>query len=243
MKILIVDDEQLARERLVDLLGEIGREYSPLEAGNGLDALKIAEQENPEIVLMDIRMPGMDGLESALHMSGLEPAPAVIFTTAYEEHAIAAFDANAVDYLLKPVRSDRLAKALEKAETISRARINQIKQQHGDSRRTHLSASTHGKIELIPVKDISCFKADQKYVTVFWQGREILIDDPLKSLEDEFGDQFIRIHRNALAAVEYITGLEKTSDGSYLIKLRGLEEGLAVSRRHLTRIKKILKSL
>lgn len=243
MKILIVDDEQLARERIVDLLSELGIEYSPLEAGNGMDALKMAEQEKPEIVLMDIRMPGMDGLESALHMSRLEPAPAVVFTTAYEEHAIAAFDANAVDYLLKPVRSDRLRKALEKANTISRARINQVKQQQGDNRRTHLSATTHGKIELIPVREISCFKADQKYVTVYWQGKETLIDDPLKSLEDEFGDQFIRVHRNALVAVQYITGLEKTSDGGYLIKIQGLTEGLAVSRRHLTQIKKTLKSL
>ena len=243
MKILIVDDEPLARERLVDLLGELERDYSSLEAGNGLDALKTAEQENPEIVLMDIRMPGMDGLESALHMSGLEPAPAVIFTTAYEEHAIAAFDANAVDYLLKPVRSDRLAKALEKAATVSRARINQIKQQQGDNRRSHLSATTHGRIELIPVKDIICFKADQKYVTVYWQGKETLVDDPLKSLEDEFGDQFIRIHRNALVAIEYISGLEKTADGNYIIKLNGLEEGLAVSRRHLSKIKKTLKNL
>ncbi len=176
-------------------------------------------------------------------MSKLEPPPAVVFTTAYEEHAIAAFDANAVDYLLKPVRSDRLAKALEKADTISKARINQVKQQQDDPRRTHLSASTHGKIELIPVKDVCCFKADQKYVTVFWQGRETLIDDPLKSLEKEFGELFIRVHRNALAAIQYITGLEKTSDGSYLLKLQGLEEGLGVSRRHIAGIKKRIKSL
>jgi two-component system response regulator AlgR len=243
MKILIVDDEHLARERIVDLLNELGTDYSCYEAVNGMEALKIAEQEKPEIVLMDIRMPGMDGLESALHMSKLEPAPAVVFTTAYEEHAIAAFDANAVDYLLKPVRSDRLAKALDKADTISRARINQIKQQQGDPRRTHLSASTHGKIELIPVKDVSCFKADQKYVTVYWQGKETLIDDPLKSLEDEFGNLFIRVHRNALVATGYITGLEKTSDGNYLIKLQGLEEGLGVSRRHISKIKKTLKNL
>jgi len=244
MKILIVDDEQLARQRIADMLADIYSSYTQLEAGNGLDALHTAETEKPEIVLMDIRMPTMDGLEAAFHMTAIEPAPAVVFITAYDEHAVKAFEANAIDYLLKPVRTDRLKQALEKAEMISRSRLGRLQQmQQTRSIRTHLSATSQGRIQLIPVTEIRCFRADQKYVTVYWSGKETLIDDPLKDLENEFADSFLRVHRNALVSLAHIVSLEKNHEGNYLVTLKGLQEKLVASRRHVADIKQKLKNL
>jgi len=244
MKILIVDDELLARQRIADMLADISSKYIVLEAGNGLDALKLAEQEKPDTVLMDIRMPIMDGIESAFHMATLTPPPAVIFTTAYDEHAVRAFEANAIDYLLKPVRAERLRQSLEKAELINRSLINRyMAARETKSARTHLSAISQGKILLIPVQEIQCFKADQKYVTVHWASRQTLIDDPLKELEGEFPETFLRIHRNALVSLTHITALEKAGDGTYQVVVRGLDEKLAVSRRHIAAIKQKLKSM
>jgi len=244
MKILIVDDELPARQRIADLLADIDSGFTLLEAGNGLEAIDMVEREHPDTVLMDIRMPVMDGLESALHMSTLEPTPAVIFITAFDEHAIKAFDANAIDYLLKPVRLERLKQALGKAELIKRPVINQVLAgQSEKARRTHLSAISQGKILLIPVNEIQCFKADNKYVSVFRDGHEILIDDPLKNLEEEFADLFLRIHRNALVSLAHVTALEKNADGSYELAVRGLPEKLQVSRRHVAEIRQRLKTL
>jgi two-component system response regulator AlgR len=244
MKILIVDDEQLARQRIADLLADIGGDHILLQADNGMDALKLAEQEKPHTVLMDIRMPKMDGLESAFHMAALMPPPAVIFTTAYDEHAVRAFEANAIDYLLKPVRSERLKQALGKAEFVSRSLINRFQAARGTKPvRTHLSATSQGKILLIPVQEIQCLKADQKYVTVYWNNRQNLIDDPLKELEEEFSDSFLRIHRNALVSLAHVTALEKAGDGSYQISVRGLQDKLAVSRRHVAKIRLKIKNM
>jgi len=244
MKILIVDDEQLARQRLMAMLTDMNKTYTVIEADNGVDALHHAQTEKPEIVMLDIRMPRMDGLESAFHMAALSPAPAVIFITAYDEHAIKAFEANAIDYLLKPVRADRLQQALDKAELVSRSRLVQLQQmQQIRPERTHLSASSQGKIQLIPVAEIQCLRADQKYVTVYWNGRETLIDDPLKELEEEFAGRFLRIHRNALVSLTHIVGLEKNSEGNYLLGVKGLAEKLVVSRRHVADIKQKLKTL
>lgn len=244
MKILVVDDEPPARQRIADLLADICSNPVILEAENGLEAIKLAEQEKPDTVLMDIRMPVMDGLESAFHMATLAPAPAVIFITAYDEHAIRAFEANAVDYLLKPVRSERLKQALDKAEIINRSMTDRFQTLHGmNSRRTHLSAVSQGKVLLIPVTEIQCFKADSKYVSVFWGGRETLIDDPLKNLEEEFADSFLRIHRNALVSLAHIVSLEKTADGGCLVELRGMQDRLTVSRRHVAEIRQRLKNM
>lgn len=241
MKTLIVDDEQLARQRIRDMLVDIDADRTILEADNGIDALEIAGAERPETVLMDIRMPKMDGLESAFHMAGLEPAPAVIFITAYEEHAVRAFEANAIDYLLKPVRSDRLKRALEKAELISRTRLDGFQNMRvSRTARTHLSAISQGRIQLIPIAEVRCFKADQKYVTVYWGDRQTLIVDSLKNLEEEYPGAFLRVHRNALVSLAHIRSLEKQVDGSYEISMQGVDERLSVSRRHLAEIKRRL---
>jgi len=241
MKILIVDDEKPARERLKDLIRESGKAHELLEAVNGLDAVKIAEAEQPDVVLLDIRMPVMDGLEAARHLTLLNPPPAVVFTTAYDEHALKAFEANAVDYLLKPIRPERLQRSLERAQVLQRARLAEL---GGPSAiRTHISAVIQGRLQLIPVRDIRCFKADQKYVTVSWPGGEALIEDSLKHIEEEFEGLFLRIHRNALVAVAHIESLEKGEDGNYRINLRDLPEQPVVSRRHSRAVRQKLKDI
>jgi two-component system response regulator AlgR len=241
MKILIVDDEKPARERLKDLVLELNAGHELLEAANGLDALRITEEEQPDVVMLDIRMPIMDGLEAARHMALLTPPPAVLFTTAYDEHALKAFDANAIDYLLKPIRLERLQTALERARVIQRGRLTAL-QDHARMR-THIGAMIQGKLQLIPVPEIRYFKAEQKYVTVYWPGHEALIDDSLRLIEEEFGNLFLRIHRNALVAVAHIESLEKGEDGTYLISLRDAPEKLSVSRRLGREVKQRLKEL
>ena len=244
MKILIVDDEKPARDRLKDILLGLRPGCSLLEARNGLEALKITQDELPDVVLMDIRMPVMDGLEAAGHMALMEPAPAVIFTTAYDQHALKAFEANAVDYLLKPVRAERLETSLERAKIIQRAHIAAL--QNADSANsppTHISAVNQGRIQLIPVHEIGYFKADQKYVEVHWAGNETLIGDSLVSLEQQFRNVFLRIHRNTLVSIAHIEALEKAADGTCLVKLKNIDERLPVSRRHTGEVKACLKNL
>ncbi len=244
MKILIVDDEILARERLVSLVSELNSDFSISEAENGVAALKMISKECPELILLDIRMPVMDGLEVAHHLAGLESPPAIIFTTAYQDYALDAFDAHAVDYLMKPIRKERLQQAIDRAKALSKANINVLRDHHdSDSSRSHLSTTVQGNLQIIPIEKIYYLKADQKYVTAVWPEGDLLIDDSLKSLEQEFSSQFIRIHRNTLVAFEYILGLEKDKEGNPAIKLQGIETRLPVSRRHASHIRKVLKHL
>jgi two-component system response regulator AlgR len=242
MKILIVDDENLARERLHDMVVELYPEAITVEASNGLEALEKISQHSPDIVLLDIRMPGMDGLEVANHILQLDEQPAVVFTTAYQDHALSAFDANAVDYLLKPIRKDRLKTAIERANIVTRAKLASINDiEDSSSVRTHLSAMIQGNMQLIAIENIYYLKADQKYVTAAWPGGELLLDESLVSLETELSNQFIRIHRNALVALNHIDSLKKTSDGQHVVKLSDMPVELAVSRRHLQDVKKVFK--
>jgi two-component system response regulator AlgR len=242
MKVLIVDDEPLARERLARMVSALEGYAVVGEASNGLAALEQAQGLEPEVVLLDIRMPGMDGLETARHLAELTEPPAVIFCTAYEEHAIQAFDLQAVGYLLKPVRSENLAAALAKARRVNKAQLVALGEQDSQ-RRTHISARTRRGIELVPVEDIRYFQADQKYVTVRHKGGEVIIDEPLRDLEEEFGELFVRIHRNALIAAGHIEGLQRSAAGQPEIRLRDIGETLAVSRRHLAGVRRIMKHL
>lgn len=240
MNILIADDEPLARARLQDLLGELGHYRVVGTAGNGAEALARAGELHPDVILLDIRMPGMDGLEAARHLGTLQQPPAVIFTTAYGDHALEAFEANAVDYLLKPIHKERLEHALRKARQLSRTQAAAL-QQSGARARTHISALAHGNIQLVPVSDIIYFKADQKYVTVRHAHGEVLIQDSLKTLETEFGERFLRIHRNALVALPFIRGMERDRSGNFQINLAGVDERLEVSRRHVAGVRKSLR--
>ncbi|GMQ83526.1 MAG: LytTR family DNA-binding domain-containing protein [Gammaproteobacteria bacterium] len=241
MKCLVVDDEPLARQRLIRLL-EVSGEWDVCgEAGNGEQALQAVQQSQPDLVLLDIRMPGMDGLETARHLAQLENPPAVVFTTAYGDHALEAFETQAVDYLLKPIHPERLQQALEKAGRLSQTQLQELQQaQVGDSR-THLCARNRGNLELIPLTEVVYLQADSKYVTVRSQTRQILIEESLKSLEEEFAGCFLRIHRNALVAIAAIRGLEKDAGGHCCVVLDGVDERLEVSRRMLPEVRKRIK--
>ncbi|MHB1585569.1 MAG: LytR/AlgR family response regulator transcription factor [Acidiferrobacteraceae bacterium] len=239
MKVLVVDDEQLARDRLRELLGELGDHVVVGEAMNGVEALEKTPVLNPDVLLMDIRMPGMDGLEAAMHLMALENPPSVIFTTAYDQHALDAFEVNAIDYLLKPIRKDRLAKALSKVGKLTLQQLHEVNQgQEQPLVRSHISVHLRGNIRLVPVQDILYFLADSKYVTVRTGRDEHLIEDSLVNLEREFGKSFLRIHRNALVATRYIEAIEKDTSGTWRVVLSGLDKKLAVSRRHTVAVRR-----
>jgi len=244
MKILIVDDEALARSRLRELLHDSGSGHVTLEAENGFMALELAEREHPDVALLDIRMPGMGGLEAALHLARLPNPPAIIFTTAFDEHALEAFEASAVDYLLKPVRAERLSQALARARMLRSAQVAELRRLQPDARqRTHLSIRSREGLLLVPVLEVAYLRADQKYVAAGWRQREVLVDEPLKALEDEFADLFLRIHRNALVARDHILGLERQRDGTMAVRLRAVAEPIPVSRRHLAEVRGVLKGI
>ena len=250
MKVLIVDDEKPARDRLRQLLDDFGTHTVVGEAANGEEAIAIAASARPDVVLLDIRMPGVDGIETAHHLNAMKNPPAVVFTTAYDEYAIDAFDARAIGYVLKPVRRERLERALEHASTLSGRTLDELSaDSHLESRRNHVCARIHDELRLIPIGDVSFFNADQKYVCVHHANGIDLIDDSLKSLEQEFADRFVRIHRGALVAVDKIDRLEKTTDGKTRLVLRNdsqeddndPNDELAVSRRHLADVRRRLK--
>lgn len=242
MKILIVDDEALARTRLRTLVEEIGGHEVVAEADNGELALSLSHDKEPDVVLLDIRMPVMEGIEAAMHISKLEHPPAIIFTTAYNKYALEAFQSHAVDYLLKPVKKSRLAEALEQSNRLTRAQLQAMgKAETGDFSRTHISARSRGTVNLIRVDDILYFQADQKYVKVRHTSGTVLIDESVKSLEEEFSSAFLRIHRSALVAHSFIEGLEKDRSGHCQVILRGVDDRLEISRRHMAEVRKALK--
>ena len=241
MKILIVDDEPLARERLHRHIQEIDSSYEMIEAENGLTALQQSEKHAPDIILLDIRMPGMDGIETASKLSELETPPAIIFTTAYDEYALDAFDAHAIAYLLKPIRKEKLEKALKSAQRLNRVQLQSIQKNENESQEQHLSVRIHSGVRKIELKDIYYFQAEQKYVTVKYQGGEVLIEESLKSLEARFKHSFIRIHRNALISKQQLTAIRKDQQGRYLTELKDVDDKIEVSRRHVAEVRKFLE--
>jgi two-component system, LytTR family, response regulator AlgR len=237
-RVLIVDDEGPARLRLRQLLADLGSYEVVGEAGQGAEALELCASLKPDVVLLDIRMPGMDGLQVAGHLAGWPERPAVIFTTAYDEYAMQAFDAQAIGYLLKPVRRERLQQSLAQAARVGRAQLSRLQ---GAGPRTHICVQRSRGLQLIPAADIYCFQADQKYVTAFHAGGEALLDEPIKDLEQEFSDRFLRIHRNALVAVAWVDRLERLDDGSWQAILKAPFRPLPVSRRHVAEVKRRLR--
>ena len=242
MNVLIVDDEQLARQRLRHMVGEIGGHRVIGEAETGEQALQNAQHSNPDIILMDIRMPGMDGLEAANYIGRMSNPPAIIFTTAYSDHALSAFETNAVDYLLKPIKQERLQKALSAARRVTRAQLDRLLEIENDNARSKICVKKRGELELIPVEDIVYFKADQKYVTLRTEEHEYLIEESLKSLETEFDSRCLRIHRNALVAEAFVNGMAKNEQGHPCVVFRNIEDQLEISRRHLPDVRKKLKT-
>ena len=231
LKVLIVDDELPARERLKSLLVEIPDTEVVGEASNGEQSLTRAYELTPDVVLLDVRMPGMDGIEVAQHLNALAEPPAVIFTTAFDEYAVNAFEAHAVGYLLKPIRKEKLAAALERAGRLTRPQLQKIAAASSEKRRTHIAARRREGLRLIPIDEVQFFFAEQKYTTVRHVNGEDLIEDSLRLLEEEFDVDFVRIHRNALVNVRYLERIERGDDGQYFVRLRGCEAPLQVSRR------------
>lgn len=235
MRVVVCDDEPLARERLSRIVKEEGHEVVA-QATTGIEAIACVKQTDPDVILLDIRMPEMDGISCAKELNNLDNPPAIIFVTAYDHYAIAAFKTHAIGYLLKPANREELSRALERASTLSRAQLNEIRRLEdpmAQPMRQHIVARTHRGVELVPLADIYFFTADQKYVQVRHKNGTVLIDETLKELEQEFGNAFFRIHRNALINLNFLEMLEAIDQGQYQVKFKGLNERLAVSRRHL----------
>lgn len=243
MKVVIADDEPLARQRLRDLLADLPGVQLVAEAGDGREALHACAEHDPDVVLLDIAMPGIDGLEAARHLAAFDPRPAVVFCTAYDAHALSAFEAAAIDYLVKPVRPERLAAALERARTFAAGRGRESGDATSQRRRTHLCARLRGSLRLIPIEDVHFLQADEKYVVVYHARGEDLIEESLKSLEEEFGERFVRIHRNCLVARHELVELKRTPDGHVHAILRHGKEPLEVSRRCVAGLKETVKHL
>lgn len=257
-RLYIVDDEAPARARLKTLLSDIEKECPHAlvgEAGQAQAALEAIAACAPDIVLLDVQMPGMSGMELAARLAALHDAPSVIFVSAYDEFALKAFDVHALDYLLKPVRAARLAEAIGRVAAL---RMQRAVPENGASSlgapvgRRHFSVQERGRVLLVPVDEVVYLKAELKYVTLRTAGREYLIEESLSSLEDELGHIFIRVHRNALVARNAIAGVEKaafqTDDGeaekpqeSWQVILRGIAERLPISRRQWPLVKALVR--
>lgn len=245
MDILICDDEPLAVERLSRLVKELGHRVVAT-AEHGQQAIVLAHQYEPDVILLDIQMPEMDGLSCAQILSQMCPMPAIIFCTAYDEHALQAIQSQAKGYLLKPIAKSELALALEHVTKLTQAQVSRLETAQVSEpkvQRQQIAAKTYRGMELIDLDDIYYFLADQKYVTVRHKNGSVLIDETLKDLEQEFAEKFIRIHRNALIALEHLNGLEHVSSGQYQVRCRGLDERLAVSRRHLPCLREKMQNL
>jgi two-component system response regulator AlgR len=241
VRVVIADDEPLARERLRSLLAAQDGVDVVAEAGNGEQALHACAELQPDLVLLDIAMPGLDGLEAARHLASFEPRPAVVFCTAYDAHALSAFEAAAIDYLMKPVRAERLAAAIARARTFLAGRDGQPQAQRAAG--TQRAVRTPGSLRLIPLDDIHYLQAEEKYVVVHHARGEDLIEESLKSLEEEFASRFIRIHRNCLVARHELVELRRGSGGQVQAVLRHGKQPLEVSRRCVATLKQELRHL
>ena len=243
LRVVIVDDEAPARSRMRDLLADCAQQL-PLtvegEAESGRAALALLAQRQADVVLLDIRMPEMDGIEVAQHLQKLDDPPAVIFTTAYDAYAIRAFEVHAVDYLLKPIRASRLREALLRLSSASRPKPETLRELLPGPR-AFLSAQERGRIHLIPIGDIIYLKAELKYVTARTAMREYLIEESLMRLEQEYAERFVRVHRNCLVAKDAIRGFDRAAgdggEGHWVVTLNACDEKIAVSRRqqHIVR--------
>ncbi len=237
MRILIVDDEALARERLRRLLVRLKPEAELREAASGREALELMEQWPPEVLLLDIRMPEMDGVAVARKLLALHEPPALIFCTAYDEYALDALRHQAVAYLLKPVRERELDDALRAAVRINRAQLDALGVAGGG--REEIVSAGHRGVETLDVAEVRCFLAEDKYVRVCAPGAELLLSETLKELEQEYPARFLRVHRNALVAAAHVLRLTR-QDNAWVVELAGVDERPQVSRRHLAALKEAL---
>jgi two-component system, LytTR family, response regulator AlgR len=245
LRIVIADDEANARRRLFDLLDELedGFPHKVIaECETGVAVLDVAAR-GADVVLMDINMPEMDGIEAARHLLKMENAPRVIFVTAYDQHALAAFEVQAIDYLMKPVRRDRLLAALERAKPLTAMQMEAMPR----GARRYFSVSERGRLVLVPIDDVIFLRAEQKYITIVTEKKEHLIEDSLTRIEDEFAGRFLRIHRNCLVKSELIESFERDADeegeSQWIVTLRGRNDRLLVSRRQHAEVRRLAKRI
>lgn len=247
LRVFIADDETPARERLKELLADIAAELPTEvvgEAANGLDAVAQLPASRAQVLLLDIEMPGMRGLEVARHLAGLELAPAVVFVTAHDRHAVEAFELNALDYLLKPLRASRLAAALKKASAEGPPARERLAKAAAQARE-YLSVTERNRIHLVPVRDVVYLRAELKYVTLRTRAGEHLVEESLVALEREFAETFVRVHRNCLVARAAVRGFERSTEGGeephWNVVLDGVPERLPVSRRQWAEVRALAK--
>lgn len=247
LRVFIADDEAPARERLKELLADLAAEVPTElagEAANGLETIERLPASGAQVLLLDIEMPGMRGLEVARHLAGLESAPGVVFVTAHDRHAVEAFELNALDYLMKPVRAERLAAALKKAGSAGPPAPERLAQAATQARE-YLSVTERHRIVLVPVRDIVYLRAEMKYVTLRTRAGEHLIEEPLVALEREFARVFVRVHRNCLVARDAVRGFERALGGEdephWNVVLDGVAERLPVSRRQWAEVRLLAK--
>lgn len=256
--VLIADDEPLARERLLHMLESLKDELpigNIIQASDGLEAFELLSKEDddkdskdkspqPAVAFLDIRMPRMDGLELAHHLGKMRRPPLIVFITAHDEYAVRAFDEQALDYILKPARKERIKEVFSKIDRISSVReriADDVLKQVGMDSRSHLSVSERGKVRLIPVDDILYLKAELKYTTIKTVDKEYLTEEPLIGLEKEFGERFVRIHRNCLIPKAKLRGFERnrSEESGWVAIIDGVSEKLPVSRRQWAQIREL----
>lgn len=242
LKILVVDDEALARSRLRTLVGDCTAPAAVVaaEAADAAQALNALQCEPFDAVLLDIRMPGADGLTLAGAIAAMPQPPAVVFVTAHSEHAVQAFELEAVDYLTKPVRLERLQQALQKVERLAQT----TRGSQANSAEEMLIIQDRGRTERVPLAEVLYFKAELKYVTVRTAAKSYILDGALSDLEERHADRFMRVHRNALVARHAVRALEKHHDpeegDGWAVRLNGLDELLVVSRRQLPAVREAI---
>lgn len=239
VSLIIADDEAPARNRLRELLTDMPGVSIAGEARHGAEVIELAQQSRADLVLLDIRMPQMDGIEAASHLQKLPSPPAIIFTTAYDAYALQAFDMSAVDYLLKPIRRERLLTAINKARALLPAQLAAIRPMQ--PQRSHFSITERGRVLLVAVDEVIYLRAELKYTTLRTAQREYLIEDSLNSIEQEFGERFLRLHRNCLVNPQYLLGYQKMTTGEHqwVALLKEIPETVAVSRRQLHLLKNL----
>jgi two-component system response regulator AlgR len=245
LRVLVVDDENLARSRLKTLLGDCREPAAQVlgEAANAVQAIDFLQHHEVDAVLADIHMPGADGLMLAQALRQLPQAPAIVFVTAYAEHAVQAFDLEALDYLTKPVRLERLQAALQKV-----ARARQVTQEPvNDVVEDVLVIQERGRAERVPLAQVLYLKAELKYLTVRTANRSYLLEGSLSDLEARYASRFMRIHRNALVARRAVRALEKHHDPEegegWAVRLDGVDEALFVSRRQLSAVRALVSAV
>ena len=236
LKILIIDDEAPARNRLRRMLSEVPDTQIAGEAASSADALQLIPSVQPDVLLLDISMPGLSGMGLAQLLQKQGEAPAIIFCTAWSDQAVEAFECDAVDYLVKPVRAERLELALKKARRF----LDSLRTDTSDS---FLRSTLGGKVTLLPMSAVIFLSAEDKYTTVTHQDGETVINQSLLDLENEHPDILVRIHRGTLVSKKRIRGLEKSPDGRHFLQLDGCESCPQVSRRNLPAIRKLIREL